>query len=243
MLSATFYGILILMSERFDIQTLYEQFQAPITTLNCGDQCAPYNERGNPFCCDTRHAVPTVYDGEWTYLQEHTDLWHLWEAEDPQETAQLQKETPDGMVLVACQGAALCQRGFRSLTCRAFPFYPYLNRQGDFLGLSYYWTYEDRCWVISNLQQVSLEYRRQFIAAYDRIFEQVPGERENFRHHSIVMRRIFGRKHRTIPLLHRNGSSYKVSPRNGRMRRVDPGNLPKFGPYKIAEELPFPDEL
>lgn len=231
------------MSERLDIESLYAGFQAPIAALNCGDKCAPHNERGVPFCCDTRHAVPTVYREEWEYLEQHTDLWHPWESEDPYETAALQNQTPDGQVLVACLGAAACQRSYRSLTCRSFPFFPYLTREGVFLGLSYYWTYEDRCWVISNLQAVSGEYRGQFIATYDALFEAVPQEKENFRYHSNVMRRIFGRKQRAIPLLHRNGKTYKVAPRTGRMRRVDPESLPKFGPYKIAAELPFPDEL
>lgn len=231
------------MSDKIDFAALYAQFEAPIAAFNCGDRCAPYNERGVPFCCDTRHAVPTAYLDEWGYLKENTDLWHLWSSDDPAETAALEQQTPRDQVLIACQGHTRCQRGFRSLTCRAFPFFPYLNREGEFLGLSYYWEYEDRCWVISNLQIVSPEYREQFIAAYDLIFERFPGERENFRYHSIVMRRVFGRRKRSIPLLHRDGKTYMVAPGGGKMRQVDPASLPKFGPYEIAAELPFADEL
>lgn len=229
-------------SVKVNFEELYQRFQAPIAKFNCGDKCAPYNERGVPFCCDIHHAVPTVYQAEWEYLQSHTDLWHLWEGDDPEETAELQKQTPTGQLLVGCLGAELCQRGFRSITCRAFPFFPYLTRSGDFIGLSYYWEYEDRCWVISNLKLVSPDYRAEFIAAYEELFEKMPEERENFRYHSIIMRRIFGRRKRSVPLLHRNGGAYKITPRNGRMRRVVVENLPKFGPYKLAAELPFPDE-
>ncbi len=221
---------------------LYARFQSPITALNCGDKCAPYNENGVPFCCDTRHAVPTAYAAEWEYLQGNTDLWHRWQSNDPAETTRLQNDTPTGQVLIACQGHENCLRGFRSITCRAFPFFPYIDRKGDFIGLSYYWEYEDRCWVISNLKVVSSEYRAEFIAAYDFIFENMPAECENFRYHSVIMRRIFGRRHRAIPLLHRNGGTYKITPRNGRMRRVPIEKLPKFGPYKIAADLPFPGE-
>jgi hypothetical protein len=222
--------------------SLYAHFQAPVAALNCGEKCAPYNENGVPFCCDTRHAVPTVYETEWDYLQANTSLWHEWQAGTPAETEALNRQTPAGQRLVACLGHNQCQRSFRSLTCRAFPFYPYLNKDREFLGLSYYWDYEDRCWVISNLQAVTPEYRLQFIATYDTLFLQMPEERENFYHHSVVMRRIFGRKGRSIPLLHRNGFAYKITPRNGRMRRVAVESLPKFGPYKIAADLPFPDE-
>ncbi len=234
----------ILMSdiESADFGALYARFQAPISVFDCGEKCAPYNEYGAPFCCDSSHAVPTAYQAEWDYLQSSTGLWHLWDADDPAETARLRAETPNGQVLIECLGHALCQRDFRSITCRAFPFFPYITRKGEFIGLSYYWQYEDRCWVISNLHTVTLEYRAQFIAVYDHIFGCMPQELANFRYHSTVMRRVFGRRKRAIPVLHRNGNVYKITPRNGRMRRVNAESLPKFGPYKIAAMMPFPDE-
>jgi hypothetical protein len=230
-------------TNQLDFAGLYTLFQAPITALNCGERCAPYNEHGVPFCCDRHHAIPTAYQAEWEYLQKNTDLWRLWQADDPAETERLQEQTPDGMVLIACKGYQLCQRNFRSLTCRAFPFFPYLTREGEFIGMSYYWEYEDRCWVISNLRIISAEYRQQFIAAYDHLFEQMPEEEENFRQYSILMRRVFGRRHRSIPLLHRNGRTYKITPHNGRMRSIPIDGLPKFGPYATAARLPFPDEI
>jgi hypothetical protein len=83
----------------------------------------------------------------------------------------------------------------------------------------------------------------EFISAYDMLFTKIPEEKVNFSYHSGRMRQLFSRKRRAIPLLHRNGGVYKVTPRNGRMRRVGPEKLPKFGPYRIAAELPFPDEI
>jgi len=221
---------------------LHARFNAPISEFNCGDRCAPHNEKGVPFCCDLGHAIPTAYEGEWDYLRKNTDLWRLWEADNPKETRRLQAQAPEGQVLVACLGHELCQREFRSMTCRSFPFFPYLNWQGEFLGLSYYWEYEDRCWIISNLHVVSPKYRSEFVAVYDEIFEKIPDERDNFRSFSENMRRVFGRRRRTIPLLHRNGWTYKVTPGTGRMRRIPVEKLPLFGPYAVAAELPFPDE-
>ena len=107
-----------------DFAKIYANFEAPITAFDCGRKCAPYNEYGVPFCCDTDHAIPTAYLLEWVYLEPNTDLWHLWEDDDPDETARLRAETPDGQVLIECLGHQLCQRGFRSITCRAFPFLP-----------------------------------------------------------------------------------------------------------------------
>lgn len=229
-------------AKAIDFSVLYRNFQPSSTKLDCGKKCAPYNESGEPFCCDTQHAIPTAYLEEWKYLRANTNLWHLWQARDPGETARMQAQTPPGQVMIACLGASLCQRGYRALTCRAFPFFPYITLEGEFIGLSYYWEYEDLCWVISNLSKVTSEYRFDFVAAYDEVFDYVPQEKENFRHYSTTMRRIFGRKRRALPLLHRSGLVYKISPGTGRMRRVPLERLPKFGPYRIADLLPFPGE-
>lgn len=224
-------------------QQLYQQFESPITVLDCGSKCAPFNDRGVPFCCDLGHAIPTAYDAEWQYLKNNTDLWQLWEPQDPGLKLELQNELPDGMQMIACLGHRFCQRGFRSITCRAFPFFPYLDREGNFLGLTTYWEYEDRCWVISNLNRVTDTYRQEFIAAFESLFHAIPDESEAFRQFSIRMRRSYGRRKRTITLLHRDGDIYAVTPSNGHMRSMKLEELPKYGPYKIIAQLRFPDDL
>jgi hypothetical protein len=225
-----------------EIPILYATFRSPITELDCGKKCAPYNENGVPFCCDTNHAVPTAYHEEWEYLKKNTDLWHPWEGEDEQETQRLRSVTPDGQSLIGCLGHQHCQRDFRALSCRSFPFYPYITEEGAFTGLSYYWDFEDRCWVINNLHVVHPDYRQEFISTFDMLFQRAPGERENFLYHSQIMRQIFAKRRRAIPLLHRNGENYKVTPSSGKMRRTTLEKMPKFGVYKIAAGLPFPGE-
>jgi hypothetical protein len=226
-----------------DFAALYARFTSSIAALNCGQKCAPYNERGVPFCCDTLHAVPAAYAAEWAYLEASTDLWHRWTGKNSAETEELRAQSTPGQVLIACLGHERCQRQFRSITCRSFPFFPYINSQGDFLGLSYYWEYEDRCWVISNLDVVTMEYRNEFMDAYETIFEYMPEEREIYAEHSKLMRNTFQRGRRAIPLLHRNGFAYKITPISEHMRRVPVEALPAFGSYKIAKRLPFPDEV
>lgn len=228
----------------------YANFDAPIAQFDCGKKCAPHNEGGKPFCCDICHAVPTVYTEEWAYLRSNTDLWFEWQAEtctDTPEEAQseverISKDTPDNMVLVECQGPAYCQRDFRGLTCRQFPFYPYVTSQGKFIGLSYYTDFEDTCWVISNMDVVTDEYLKQYVQAFEFIFERMPEELETYQYHSEVMRDEYNEKHRAITLLHRNGNFYKISTHNERMRRISIDKLPKFGPYQITDDMPFPDE-
>lgn len=230
---------------------LYSGFQAPISELDCGKKCAPYNPGGKPFCCDTCHAVPTVYHAEWDYLKVNTSLWHIWMGDECADTAEyaetererLQTETPHDMRLVACLGPEQCQRDFRGLTCRQFPFFPYLDSSGEFLGLSYYWEYEEQCWVISNLDVVQSAYREQFIQAFEQLFSHYPEDVRSYQAYSEEMRDKFNEQRRAIPLLHRNGHTYKISTHNERLRRVPEGSLPKFGPYKIASKMPFPEEI
>jgi hypothetical protein len=233
-----------------EIRQLYAGFDAPIAAFDCGKKCSPYNDGGKPFCCDICVAVPTLYQSEWNYVRTNTDLWFEWKAESctatseeaAEEVTRLKTDTPDSMVLAECLGPSQCQRNYRGLTCRQFPFFPYIDSQGKLLGLSYYWEYEEQCWVISNLHVVSQEYQRQFLAAFEFIFNRIPDEIENYRYHSEVMRDTYNEKRRAIPLLHRNGCAYKISTHNERKRRVPLESLPKFGPYKLAAQMPFPEE-
>jgi hypothetical protein len=215
--------------------------------IDCGNRCAPYNDRGVPVCCDPQHAIPTAFYPEWEFLRTHTNLWRLWRGSSKKLDRHIRSQLPEGQILISCLGHTLCQRNFRSISCRAFPFFPYLTSDRDFIGLGYYWEYEDRCWVINNLEVVEDDYRRQFIQFYMRLFADYPTEVESYYHQSARMRQYFGRLGRSITLLARKdrfkGDVYKITPGNERMRKSSFDRLPKFGVFKLAEELPFPDEI
>lgn len=242
-------GMLVNMSglNEQDILSLYATFQAPVCDLNCGDHCAPYNERGLPFCCDIDYAIPTAYDCEWQYLQKHTDLWHLWSHASQELNEMIQEQLPVNQVPIECLGFLRCQREYRSITCRAFPFFPYIDQKRRWIGLSYYWEYEDQCWVISHLNLLSATFVQEFLGAFERLFAAEPEEKTSFYAYSARMRRSFGQRHRMVPLIRLNEAgdveTYAVTPANGRLQRVERAELPAFGPYLIAAELPFPDEV
>jgi hypothetical protein len=225
-----------------DINNIHSHFDSSITAVDCGEKCSPYNDFGVPFCCDIGQTVPTAYNLEWEYLRTNTDLWRLYSVNEYRDNQALQAILPEGQVLLKCLGHQRCKRPYRSISCRAFPFYPYITLKNEFIGLSYYWQYEDRCWVISNLDCVTPKYIQEFVETYDNIFKIFPEEIVNFRSYSIMMRQVFGRKKRRIPLLHRNGGFYKVNPRNGHLQSLDPRNYSKYGPYKITSLLKFPEE-
>lgn len=209
---------------------LFDGFDAPIVSLDCGGKCRVHNPSGKPFCCDIDHAVPAAYTGEWTYYQRHTDLWHrLRRDESRSEPA---GNLPDGMLLLACLGPDRCRREYRALSCRQFPFFPYVTADYRFVGMACEWEFEDRCWVVSHLPRVSQAYRTRFIQVHDRLFAHFQDIFDNYAVHSEWMRAVYARKRRRFPLLHRNGGYYLVSPRSGRFSKVDPSRLGRFGFYR-----------
>ena len=156
-----------------DIARLYASFAAPIAEVDCGMLCAPHNPSGKPFCCDICVAVPVAFKEEWAYLKPNTQLWHRLRGDecptDPIDVPKMKAETPSYMHLMACRGPEHCERDFRTLSCRQFPFSPYITADDRFIGLTYNWDFEQVCWVISNLDQVTPAYRQEFIDLYDRL--------------------------------------------------------------------------
>jgi hypothetical protein len=226
--------------EAKDVRTLYDGFDSPIARLDCGRKCAPHNPSGKPFCCDICHAVPAAYTSEWKYLQGNTQLWHAWRGDEcgdtnKEERACLKADTPKQMILLACLGPSRCEREFRALSCRQFPFFPYVSSDYRFLGLAYEWGFESKCWVISNLSSVTQQYRDEFVRTYDRLLALFQDEFDNYVYHSEKLRAEFLRRKKRFPLLHRNGENYLVSPGRERLQRIDAAQLPNFAPYSNSD--------
>jgi len=202
------------------IRNWYDQFNAPVTQVDCGQMCAPNNPGGKPFCCDICHAVPAVYQEEWQYLQPNTKLWKVYSGN---ECEAVQTDTnaaaPEGMLLLACLGPDQCERDYRAISCRQFPFFPYITSDFRFIGLAYEWQFENTCWVIQNLDQVTDRYRKEFVIFYDRLFDLNMAEMESYSLLSEEMRDEFMNRGRRIPLLHRNGNDYLISPKSERAYR------------------------
>jgi len=218
-----------------DFRALYDGFNASITDVDCGLMCAPHNSSGKPFCCDICQAVPAAYREEWNYLQPRTDLWHVYRGDECPGTGNdpvaLLADTPEHMLLLACKGPVHCQRNYRAVSCRQFPFFPYISVDYRFIGLAYEWAFEETCWVISNLGRVMDAYRCEFVVTYETLFEHYPQDFDSYAILSDQMRARFIEKRRRIPLLHRNGGYYLISPVSGRKRKVKAEDLPRFGVY------------
>ncbi len=74
-------------------------------------------------------------------------------------------------------------------------------------------------------------YRREFIHNFDSIFETWLEDLDCYAELSTETREHYQATRRRIPLLHRNGNAYMVSPRSERLYRAAPRDLPRFGPY------------
>ena len=94
-----------------------------------------------------------------------------------------------------------------------------------------YWTFEDRCWVISNMKKVTAEFIEEFFVTYAYLFEQKPDEYQVFKDYSATMRRVFSRWKRPIHIIARDNTFLAIQPKGAGMHPVRKRYLPKFGPY------------
>jgi hypothetical protein len=212
-------------------ESVYAGFNAPVSQrYDCGQYCAPHNN-GQPVCCTTQYAIPVATIEEWNYLKVRTDLWHPYKPHDKAEQ-KVKEDLPHYCKMIECKGAQSCEREHRTLSCRAFPFFPYVTKNYEFVGLAYYWTFEEKCWVINNLQIVEKSFVDEFVSTFDHLFGKVEGELETFRDHSASMRRVFSRRGTTIPLIGRDGNYYEVIPKTGEIQPAKIETFEKFGVFK-----------
>lgn len=214
-------------------EKIYREFTASISEKHdCGRYCAPLNG-GDPVCCDVENAIPAASPPEWKVIKKRTNLWKKYKP-DPEDKDSIKEVESINETCIACvcKGAAKCERDNRLLACRSFPFFPYLTKDGEFVGLGYYWIFDDRCWVISNLQVVESEFVKEFVDAYEMLLDVDEGEYEAFLEQSAQMRRVFSRKNQIIPLIDREGGYLKVLPKSGgKIEKADVSEFMKFGPY------------
>lgn len=232
------------MNPKLDHETfreIYRAFEMPLAEIDCGLKCSPHHDRGVPVCCDIQRVIPAAFELEWDYLQAHTDLWQPWSPSGLIDR-ELQDDLMEGQVLVKCKGFQECQRAYRTLTCRAFPFYPYLDSRGDFLGLAYYRDFREQCWIISNLSVVVLEYKTSFRDAFEMIFAVFPPYRQNTQDYCLYVREEADSRGELLAVLDFQGGVGLIDPVTERKSPVSYRDLEAFGPFAVARELPFPDE-
>lgn len=208
---------------------IFKNFTANVVPLDCGEKCRHLNG-GIPVCCDVEQAVPIMDKSEFKLLRSRSDLWRKYRPPN-EHGEELVESLHHDCVAAECKGAQFCERDNRSLSCRAFPFFPYITKEGDFIGMATYWTFEDRCWVISNMKKVTQEFITEFHDVYEHLFENKPDEFDVFKDYSATMRRVFSRWKRSIYIVDRDKNFHAIQPKGAGMEKVKKSQLPAFGPY------------
>ena len=217
-----------------DFASLYEGFNAAVSRFDCGRKCAPLNN-GEPVCCSTQNAVPVVHKAEFDLLKTRTDLWSTFKPYD-YATRQIVEELTSDCTAIHCKGARHCERDNRTIACRGFPFFPYITRQRQFVGVGTYWVFEDRCWMMSNLEIVDKKFVEEFVATYEALFIKDSSEFTTYVDFSASARRVFSRWKRPLPLLGRKAELLIVEPSTGDIRPGRKADFPKAAPFRSEEE-------
>ena len=186
------------MPEIIDWGALYRGFTAPVTRINCGALCSK-NNNGTPVCCNNNLHVPILFADE---LRWHTtsknSLWHKRRSKTAFDKKQA-AECADYIKYCHCNGAQKCRRSLRSLTCRFFPFEPYIAEDGTFVGITYLYRAGNDCPLVDNPAiDVTKAYVRQSIKIWRRIFDFFPDEFELYVEESRKLRRLFKKQNRII---------------------------------------------
>ncbi len=215
-----------------DYGRIHRDFTADINArVNCGQYCAPLNG-GSPLCCTTATAIPIVAKAEWQELKKRTDIWQPFKPFDAT-SRKIVEELHESCSAVECAIAPACQRDNRTLACRAFPFFPYFTKERELIGIGYYWIFEDRCWILSNLGIVEPDFIREMIDAYTFLFSKDKDEEDVFVEQSVSARRVFSRWNRPFPVLTVDQGMLIVEPKSGgALTSASPADLPAFGPYR-----------
>jgi hypothetical protein len=170
-----------------------------MTDFDCGKLCAPKND-GIPECCDPRTTFPILYRDEFKWHKSRSNFWKRMRPRN-KEARDLAKQLDDYVTMCDCPGGADCSRQLRSLCCRLFPFEPFVDKDGNVLGLTYNYEMEDRCPLIGKSQRsFNPEYIRNSITFWREFLDLFPEERELYTDECRKLERRFKRKRQKLAI-------------------------------------------
>ena len=197
-----------------NLRELYALIEAPVTAFNCGTLCSPTND-GVPFCCDRDQLFPVLWKTELAMHRKWSDFWEERPPEDALERRMLKSMRPC-FTVGECAGPEHCEREKRSISCRTFPFEPYLDHTGELVGLVFDHRFGMRCPLAGEerFDDVTPKFIDQALRFFTRLFEIDPKEVEAYLGTSEQKRRSFAQKGRPVPVLTRKGvKQYPTSAR------------------------------
>jgi hypothetical protein len=181
-----------------DWEQMYREFTACATDGDCADLCRNGDD-AIAACCDTERLGLVVFADELAWAKTRTACWHRRRPRNPVERQAI-AAWADHVVLARCVRPRRCDRPCRSLTCRFFPLEPYIDPQGQFIGLTYIYSAARVCPLIGRQMDLRQEFVNQSFSVWSRIFAAYPEERNSYRKASRQLRYRFARRGRTIRL-------------------------------------------
>lgn len=151
-----------------DFKKLYQILDHPVTGFDCGAVCSKKND-GVPVCCEVNVVIPVLYKSEFDYVCKQSDLWQEF-VPDMKTDAHLMDDCGYDDVMAICKGHKNCDRKHRSFVCRTFPFYPFIDENGVFLGLTYNYDFEDKCVIVGKHDIINKQYIKESIDAWNHLF-------------------------------------------------------------------------
>jgi hypothetical protein len=207
-----------------EIERIYSLLDEPPVDFDCGSLCR-LDGKG-PLCCVTDEAVPSVYHWEWRYLSQRTGMWRPWRSRDEREWTRFMECKAKCDVYVECEGAARCDRRYRSFVCRVFPLEPYVENDWSMSGVIFNTDFDGVCPLTERPHDMRPEFVGACIRAWQWLMDVEPEMHEIYRSWSQVLRRRSGQLHRPVRGFDMRGTWRILRPatgdgpaRRGRRRR------------------------
>ncbi|MBN1115372.1 MAG: hypothetical protein JXA66_08530 [Oligoflexia bacterium] len=186
-----------------DFRYLYNILDANITDFDCGAICALEND-GVPVCCEVNVVIPILYKNEYKYVNRHCKLWKRFKPENAHDK-RLIKDCGYDDIMAICRGHKDCNRNYRSMVCRTFPFYPFIEKNGNFLGLTYNYDFENKCILVGHPGMVNPVYIKQSLKAWNYVFDKDEAEYDAHYDLSRVIENKRRRKGKKIDIINTEG--------------------------------------
>jgi hypothetical protein len=157
-----------------DIREFYALLGEEIADFDCGAVCAKRNRNGLPYCCDVSKTIPLMYREEYEYVRRHSSMWRPYKPRDPDEKL----DELEYHLYVECRGPGRCERAWRSIVCRIFPTYPYMDEDGRAIGLFFNTCLRDKCHLAGRPELVRAAFIRDHLKFWNLLLERHEGEHE-----------------------------------------------------------------
>ena len=184
------------LTER-QLRRFYRMLSVRMTDFDCGIRCAPQNN-GVPYCCDQERVVPLLFRDEYKWHRTQETFWQKMPIRTKEEK-KLVQDLCSYTVFALCPGVQACRRTQRALVCRLFPFEPFIDTEGNVLGLVYIGGENGDCSLMGKPQRIyNPTYIRNCIRVWQGLVDTFPEEKDMYMHESKKRTRRAARMGKTV---------------------------------------------